>query len=152
MCNSIKKGRCFDGKLYRIGELASIAHVSKRTIDYYTQLGLLNYQRNESNYRQYADDTLQRLKLIDLYKKEKLSLEEIRERFKAFDGESDSAAEVPDKVHDICENLRMLENHLLELKPLITKLNQEQVKILSKQMSLQCASLLHTLKIILGEN
>lgn len=126
--------------------------MSKRTIDYYTQLGLLNYQRTDSNYRQYPEDTLQRLKLIDLYKKEKLSLEEIHERFKAFEGGSDAAAEVPDKVHDICENLRKMENHLLELKPLITKLNQEQVKILSKQMSVQCASLLHTLQIILGEN
>ncbi|MGE7764185.1 MerR family transcriptional regulator [Peribacillus sp. NPDC096540] len=32
--------------MYRVGQLAELANVSKRTIDYYTQLGMLNYEKN----------------------------------------------------------------------------------------------------------
>ncbi|MDQ7863620.1 MerR family transcriptional regulator [Peribacillus frigoritolerans] len=31
--------------VYRIGQLAELANVSRRTIDYYTQLGMLNYEK-----------------------------------------------------------------------------------------------------------
>jgi len=45
-----------DGVFYRIGELANIANVSKRTVDYYTSLGLLHAQRTKSNYRIYDEE------------------------------------------------------------------------------------------------
>ncbi|WP_226375170.1 MerR family transcriptional regulator [Effusibacillus dendaii] len=138
--------------MYRIGELANVANVSKRTIDYYTQLGLLTYERTESNYRFYSEEALQRLKLIELYKKEKLSLEEIRARLQVFDEQKVSATDVSHKMHEIFEQLHLVEDRLLELKPLLSKLNEQQLKVLTKTMSLQCATLIHTLSILLGDN
>ncbi|MFC4768388.1 MerR family transcriptional regulator [Effusibacillus consociatus] len=138
--------------MYRIGELAAAANLSKRTIDYYTQLGLLTFERTESSYRYYPEEALQQLKLIELYKKEKLSLEEIRERLRVLHGESIPAEDFSEKMHEICEQLHKLEDRLLELKPLLSKLNEHQLRVLTKQMSVQCTSLAHTLHILFGEN
>lgn len=138
--------------MYRIGELAKTANVSKRTIDYYTQLGLLPTHRTESNYRYYSDEALVTLKLIEVFKKEKLTLEEIREKLEILRKEKVPAADVSYKMHEICEQLHTLEDRLLELKPLLAKLDERQLRILTKQVSIQCASLLHTLSILFQEN
>ena len=67
--------------LYRIGELADLAGVSPRTIDYYTQVGLLcECKRSEGNYRLYDADALQRLKVIRAYREQGLHLSAIQER------------------------------------------------------------------------
>lgn len=58
-----------NGALYRIGELASIANVSKRTIDYYTRLGLLKPQRTGANYRIYDENAVNELQFIEECKK-----------------------------------------------------------------------------------
>ncbi len=132
--------------------MAEAVKVSKRTIDYYTQLGLLKPHRTETNYRYYSEDSLERLKLIELYKKEKLTLEEIRERMEILDEQRVSITDVAQKMHEIREQLHSLENHLLELKPLLSKLNENQIKPLTKQMFAQYTSLFYILSILLGEN
>lgn len=49
--------------LYRIGELAKAAHISERTIDYYTKLGLISPEsRSTKNYRLYSHETLVRFR------------------------------------------------------------------------------------------
>ncbi|MFZ3130884.1 MAG: MerR family transcriptional regulator [Desulfosporosinus sp.] len=137
-------------KYYRIGELAEVVGVSKRTIDYYTQLGLLNPNRTEANYRYYTEDSLEILKLIGLYKKEKLTLEEIRERLQVLEGKRVPIMDVTQKIHEIREQVYTLENQLLELKPLLAKLNETQLIPLKKQMFAQYASLFQILSILLG--
>ncbi len=74
--------RCSDGaeKKYRIGELAQIAQVTKRTVDYYTNLGLLAPVRSCSNYRYYDEHALKRLQLIVLCKQQRLALSDIKSR------------------------------------------------------------------------
>lgn len=132
--------------------MAQAANVSKRTIDYYTQLNLLTPHRTETNYRYYSEDSFERLKLIEVYKKEKLTLEEIRERFQILDEQSVSITDVSLKIHEIHEELHSIENHLLELKPLFSRLNEDQLTPLKKQMFAQYASLFYILSILLGEN
>lgn len=139
------------GKMYRIGEMAKLARVSKRTIDYYTQLGLLVAERSDSNYRYYSQESLERLKLIEIFKREKLSLEEIKQRLDALNVADVSAADVSQKIHDIQEQMKKLENDVLQLKPLLGKLNEQQLKILTKQISIQGASLYQTLSFLFGE-
>jgi len=139
-------------KLYRIGELAETVKVSKRTIDYYTQLGLLTPHRTETNYRYYSEDSLERLKLVELYKSEKLTLEEIRERLQILDEHKLPLTDISQKMHEIHEELHSLEKHLLELKPFLSMLNENQIKPLTKQMFAQYAAIFHMLSILLGEN
>ncbi len=138
--------------MYRIGELAEAVKLSKRTVDYYTQLGLLTPYRTETNYRYYSEESLERLKLINLYKNEKLTLGEIRERFQILDEQRVSIADLAQIMHEIREQLHSLEDNLLELKPLLSKLNEKQKKVLTKQMFMQYTSLFSTLSILLGEN
>jgi MerR family copper efflux transcriptional regulator len=64
--------------LYRIGEIAKLKNISKRTIDYYTQIGLLNPIRTDSNYRLYGEECLQILNMVEHYKNLNMPLEEIK--------------------------------------------------------------------------
>ena len=61
----------------KIGELAQQANVTKRTIDYYTRIGLLKAERSASNYRYYNKETVQLIIEIEQLKKQGLSLQEI---------------------------------------------------------------------------
>ena len=63
----------------RIGELASRAGVTTRTVRYYEGLGLLSSRREGSGHRQYDEDALARLDKIDWLKRMGLTLEEISE-------------------------------------------------------------------------
>ena len=45
-----------------------MAHVTKRTVDYYTNIGLLKAERSASNYRFYNEEALKRLYLIEKLK------------------------------------------------------------------------------------
>ncbi|MHB8171037.1 MAG: MerR family transcriptional regulator [Thermincolia bacterium] len=138
--------------MYRIGELAQIAGVSKRTIDYYTQVGLLEAERSKSNYRYYSDESLQRLKLIEMYKKEHMTLEEIGGRLKLFRDQPVSGEQVVKQVDRINEHLKKLEEEVLELKPLLEKLNDQQLKLITKEISVRGLAFIQTLLVMIGEN
>ncbi|MGY0502331.1 helix-turn-helix domain-containing protein [Nocardia sp. FBN12] len=62
----------------RIGELASRAEVSTRTVDYYTSLGLLSpAERTSGNFRLYSPADAERIQLIKSLEMQGISLEEI---------------------------------------------------------------------------
>ncbi|MED4812946.1 MerR family transcriptional regulator [Bacillus atrophaeus] len=74
-------GRDLDGaETYRISELAALAGVTKRTVDYYTNLGLLTPARSCSNYRYYDENALKRLMFIVDCKQQRLALSDIKDR------------------------------------------------------------------------
>lgn len=131
--------------------MAEAANVSKRTIDYYTQLGLLHFERDQSNYRYYTEESLQRLKLIVFYKKGKMTLEEIRERLEWLDENRIPAKEAFEKMNEICHKIHQLEENILELTPILSKLNEKQYRLLTQKVSVQCTSLIHTLHELMGE-
>ncbi|GEM33632.1 hypothetical protein NN3_46390 [Nocardia neocaledoniensis NBRC 108232] len=65
-------------RLIRIGELATSAQVSTRTVDYYTNLGLLAPAgRSAGNYRLYDPAAVDRIALIKQLESQGISLEEI---------------------------------------------------------------------------
>ncbi|NNV00341.1 MerR family transcriptional regulator [Geobacillus sp. DSP4a] len=145
-------GSEFIGKLFKIGELAELAGVSKRTIDYYTQLGLLEPVRSETNYRYYPEESIERLRLIDALKKQHLTLEEIKERLQIIQNQPDAADEIVDKIEHLQEEMKHIQEELLELKPLLKQLNEQQIKLMAKPLAQQGYTLLQTLAILLGEN
>jgi len=61
--------------------LAERTKVTKRTIDYYTNLGLLQAERSPSNYRYYDVSSVERIHLIEKKKAEGMALEEIKKEF-----------------------------------------------------------------------
>ena len=137
--------------MYRIGEIAKIMNISKRTIDYYTQIGLLNPIRTDSNYRLYGEDSIQILELVEHYKNLNMPLEEIKDSVELV-----KADESPDKqkVEKHFNQIAMIMQHLEEeigvLKPVLQKLNQPQKEELIRKLSTQGVALAQTLLLIFG--
>lgn len=63
----------------RIKEVSQIVGVSKRTLQYYDEEGLLSVKRSKENYRLYDEAAMQQIWKILLYREMGFSLEEIRE-------------------------------------------------------------------------
>jgi MerR family transcriptional regulator, copper efflux regulator len=102
----------------KIGELAKLAQVTTRTIRYYEQLGLLGRaERDESGYRSYDEQVLDRLKKIDVLKGIGLSLEEIASVI-------DLYFEDATGINGKRKVLEILEGHYQETVQKITGLNQ----------------------------
>ncbi|MDI3257558.1 MAG: MerR family transcriptional regulator [Kyrpidia sp.] len=103
--------------LYRIGELAKLARVSRRTVDFYTRLGLVSpEERTEGNYRLYGENALKRLLYIQELKKRKYTLEEIRGRLDAMD-QRIPPSETVHRVERLQELMKQLESELSDLRP-----------------------------------
>jgi MerR family transcriptional regulator, copper efflux regulator len=126
--------RWYSGAVYRIGELANLANVSKRTIDYYTGLGLLNAKRSKGNYRIYPEDALDDLKTIENYKKVHLPLHEIKGKLELKNHTQLQNREVENQLKRLAIQMKQLNNDLSMLLPIIqeykydsmsNKLNEE---------------------------
>ncbi|WP_019534933.1 MerR family transcriptional regulator [Paenibacillus ginsengihumi] len=138
-------------KLYRIGELAKLSEVSPRTIDYYTKLGLIEPEkRSDKNYRLYSDETLTRLKRIEHMKREKYTLEEIREALRQWNKVSKDEI-VADKLTSLQQLLRQLEKEAKEIGPLLDKLKPSQLKNLNKMLTQPTAACIEALLLLLGK-
>ncbi|WP_409345753.1 MerR family transcriptional regulator [Paenibacillus sp. MBLB4367] len=138
-------------KMYRIGELAKLSRVSPRTIDYYTKLGLIGPEaRSDKNYRFYSDETFARLKRIELMKKEKYTLEEIKEKLKQWDKINPDEG-VADKLTSIQHHMLQLEKEVKELGPMIDQLKPKQAKHLYNMLTPQSAAVIEALLILLNK-
>lgn len=139
-------------KLYRIGELSRLAEVSPRTIDYYTKIGLISPEkRSDTNYRLYSDETLAGLKRIVSMKKEKYTLEEIKNSLQLWSKVSRDVV-VTDKLTSLQLHLEQLVKEAKELEPIIEKLKPGQMKKLYKVLTQPTAACIEALLFLLGKN
>ncbi len=139
-------------RLYRIGELSSLAGISPRTIDYYTSLGLLlPAKRSTGNYRLYDDETLSRLRRIEQLKAQKFSLEEIREQFASHNRVAADET-VNRKLADLQVHLAQLEREVKELEPVLEQLKPRQAKKLYRAITPQTAACVEALLLLLGKS
>lgn len=63
----------------RTKEVSQIVGVSKRTLQYYDDEGILNVVRSEHNHRLYDEETMERIWKILLYKEMGMELKQIKE-------------------------------------------------------------------------
>ncbi|WP_458353648.1 MerR family transcriptional regulator [Peribacillus frigoritolerans] len=129
----------------KIGELAEMANVTKRTVDYYTNLGLLKAERSASNYRYYSVGELERLRRIEGYKRDNLSLEDIKELLKK-DKEATSAIE--ERGLQLKNKMDGLNEELQEFISLIEKDGKSEL-LLKKQISSESMALIQSLLVLL---
>lgn len=92
----------------KIGELAAKTGITKRTIDYYTTLGLLKAERSSSNYRYYHVDAIEDLHYIEKRKIEGLSLEDIRKELIERNAEALDVQEIRLKMLDLEQDVSKL--------------------------------------------
>ena len=105
--------------LYRIGELASLAGVSSRTVDYYTQIGLLqSCRRTAGNYRLYGQEALERLKLIVAYREQGLPLSAIDARLSVLgNGDGCAVRDRLDRIQGLLEQMGRECAEIADMKP-----------------------------------
>lgn len=138
-------------KLYKIGQLSKLAKTSRRTIDYYTQLGLIHPEkRSDSNYRFYSEETLLRLNRIAQLKSEKLSLDEIKESLDLWD-KLPRMEQVTERLTALELQLQHLEKEVKELSPILEQLKPSQARNLSQIISPRCAAVIEALLLLLGK-
>jgi DNA-binding transcriptional MerR regulator len=138
-------------KLYKIGQLSRLSDVSPRTIDYYTKLGLIQPEkRSDSNYRYYSDETLRRLKRIEMMKKEKYTLEEIKANLDLLEKVSHND-QMTDKLSALQIHLQQLEKEVKEISPMIEQLRPSQARNVHKMITPSGAALIEALLILLGK-
>lgn len=126
----------------RIGELAEMANVTKRTVDYYTNMGLLAAYRSPSNYRYYPSCELEKLKRILEYKKKDLSLEDIKVLMKY-----DQSKDQEESGYRLKSKMDGLNEGLKDVIQIIEK--DEKNEVLKKQVSPESIALLQSLLVLL---
>lgn len=120
--------------LLRIGEVAKLSGLSSRTIDYYTQCGLLPVQRSSANYRLYPENVLQTLERIKLLKKQRMSIAEIQRVLEAPEDQ-----EIDPIIYDVEDEIDCLQKKLTALEEKLKNAPQEEKErvhqILEKKMT-----------------
>ncbi|MFZ5943121.1 MAG: MerR family transcriptional regulator [Bacillota bacterium] len=128
--------------------MASIADVSSRTIDYYTQLGLIQEtERTSGNHRLYSEETIQTLEVIKKLREQRFSLIEICDILK--NTKTDKTLEIALSIE---KQLEDLEKKIIELQNCLLNCEQdEKAKMLSQSVLSRLLNTMTTLTMILNE-
>jgi DNA-binding transcriptional MerR regulator len=124
----------------KIGQLAEITNVTKRTIDYYTTIGLLKAERSPSNYRYYDHSSIEKLNFIEKCKEENMSLEDIKKKLLEKDVEEIDVLELRLKIKGLEK----------ELSTILAKNDNENHEYVKKHVSHESLSLIQTLLLLLN--
>lgn len=135
--------------MYRIGEIANLMNLSKRTIDYYTQIGLLNPARTDSNYRMYGDESIKILEMVEHYKTLNMPLEEIKSSIEMFKADNCINNEKLEKhVEQISVIMEHLKDEIKEIDTFLQRLSRDDKEMLIKKLSSQGITLAQTLLLL----
>lgn len=125
--------------------------LSSRTIDYYTKMSLIHpARRSDTNYRLYGSDTLKRLKRIEEWKKEKHTLEEIKEKLDQLD-KTRTEDIMADKLTSLQKHLSQLEREAKEIRPLLENMRPAQARSALKLLTSPSAACIEALLFLLGK-
>lgn len=94
----------------KIKEVIELSGLSRRTLQYYDDTGLLDNSRTPENYRLYGDEDLERLWKIILYKEMGFQLDEIRKLLN--NDECDTRASLMTKADSIKKKISELQRIL----------------------------------------
>ncbi|MBS4751176.1 MerR family transcriptional regulator [Carnobacteriaceae bacterium zg-ZUI78] len=100
-----------DKKLYTIGEAAKLCDVSRKTLRYYDELGIIVPDKvsEDTGYRYYSRETLMRLPKVKYYKQMGFKLHEIEDIYGSIDYHE---IRFRDKIEELKENIEKMQNAL----------------------------------------
>ena len=116
--------------------------VTKRTIDHYTQLGLLAAERTASNYRLYDLSMIERIHQIEEHKAAGKSLEQIRSLLNV-----EAPVEVEVDIQEIRLQMQKLEK---DVAVLVEQMDETERQQLKKKVSSESMSLMRSLILLLS--
>ncbi|WP_419962683.1 MerR family transcriptional regulator [Psychrobacillus sp. BM2] len=125
-----------------MGELADTTGITKRTIDYYTTLGLLKAERSTSNYRYYSFEAIDRLRIIEDKKSAGMSLEDIKQEL-----EKDSVEEID--IHEIRLHMKYLEKEVSHLLEQINNKEENTQHTIKQKISSESVALMQSLLLLI---
>jgi DNA-binding transcriptional MerR regulator len=125
-----------------------LAGVSSRTIDYYTQIGIINEStRSPGKHRLYSEESLQTIRIIKELQKQHYSLHEICQLFN-----QNKNDEIIEKIANIRRCLESLQKEVVELCPAVRLSGpNDQVRVVSTELINKSIQVLQGLIIMLGE-
>ncbi|MEK4229492.1 MerR family transcriptional regulator [Solibacillus sp. FSL H8-0538] len=123
-----------------MGELANQSAVTKRTIDHYTNLGLLTVERSVSNYRYYDKEMIERIHWIEKLKKTGKSLDEIRALLQV-----ETLVEEEIDIQEIRLQMRKLEKDVVTL---MGQMDEKQIQQMKKKVSPESVALIQSLLLL----
>ncbi len=91
--------------VWKIDEVSKLSGVSKRTLQYYDDEGILPVKRSKNNYRLYDDETMERLWEVLWYKEMGFDLKEIKQILEGVKQET----VIEEKVNKINHTIQVLE-------------------------------------------
>jgi DNA-binding transcriptional MerR regulator len=112
---------------FSLDELCTLTDLSKRTVRYYVQLGLVNRPEGETRAAKYSPQHLEQLLLIKKWTTAGVSLDRIRELLQG------GPAPVPDRGRrpgslEVCSHLHVAEGIELVIEPTRAGLSPEQLR------------------------
>lgn len=119
--------------------------MSKRTIDYYTSIGLLSAERSKSNYRIYSDESLNDLQFIEECKSLHFPLDEIRRKLEMRKAKNIRESEVEKHVSAVTQQMKQLHSDLFDLIPILERLDDQQKEVFTRNLSLLRTALMKSL-------
>lgn len=135
-------GDCVGKEKFKIGELAEITGITKRTIDYYTTLGLLKAERSASNYRYYSFEAIDRLRLIEEKKSSGMSLEDIKHELV-----KESIEEVD--IQEIRLQMKYLEKEVSHLLEQMNNKEENTKHSIKEKVSSESVALMQSLLLLI---
>jgi MerR family transcriptional regulator, copper efflux regulator len=133
------------GVLLKIGELAEVCHVSKRTVDYYTKMGLLECERSETNYRFYGEDAIEDIKFIEQCKEMQMTLSQIQQRLTVKKSSQVDTEMIHSQVKQVIDKMQYLGAELKDIHESVEKLDEETQTKIKKNLSPQTVALIQSL-------
>nr|WP_276310233.1 MerR family transcriptional regulator [Bacillus salacetis] len=133
-----------------MGEVAALSKVSKRTIDYYTRIGLLECTRSDSNYRYYDSSVLDNLKVIEQCQQMHMTLSEIKHRLTLKNVNNIDYRSFEKQVQHIKNEMDHLNEEIKDVLQAAEALEDEDKKRILHKISPQAAALLQSLIMFSG--
>jgi len=129
--------------------LAQLAGVSTRTVDYYTQLGVIvEKNRTNGNHRLYSEDALKTIHVVKKLQEQHFSLNEISQLFK-----NKTNNDVLEKTICIEELLNNLQKKVVELYSSQNRLGlSDESKAAAKEILGKGLQVMQILMVLLGEH
>nr|WP_281243043.1 MerR family transcriptional regulator [Gracilibacillus ureilyticus] len=128
-----------------MGELAKKTKLSKRTIDYYTKIGLLDCVRSASNYRLYPEEVIEDLKFIEKCKQMHLPLEQIKQKIELMKANKLDIDNISKQTEQITSQMNVLRDELVEIYDWMEKIDQDEKAEMKKRLHSHSIDLIKTL-------
>lgn len=114
----------------RTSEISKIVGVSKRTLQFYDDEGMIKVERSETNYRIYDESVLEKLWEIMIYKEMGVKLEEIKQLLEMSESEKKRFCKVQmrkieEKINELEEQKRFISLIIVQGLPQIPEENSD---------------------------